>query len=66
MYKKLLFIIAAIFFFSKSYAQLNIGFHQSNLPFIGVGYELGDNFYPELRVGTDQYIEDLGRSRLNL
>ena len=59
MFKKLLFLLISFLFISNSYAQVNIGFHQSNLPFIGVGYEVSEKFYPELRLGTDQFIDDI-------
>jgi hypothetical protein len=42
-----------------AFSQLGVSFHQSNLPFIGVNYEFKERFRPELRVGTDQYFEDL-------
>ena len=30
---------------SVSFGQLGISFHQSNLPFIGLNYEIKDRFY---------------------
>ncbi len=59
MFKKLLFVVCLSLFASKSYSQLGVGFHHSNMPFIGVNYEIGERFSPELRLGTDQYISDL-------
>lgn len=47
------------FFISNSYSQLNIGYHQSNLPFIAVGYDINERITPELRLGIDQFISDL-------
>ena len=43
---------------SISFAQLGISFHQSNLPFIGINYEI-NRIRPELRVGTDTFFEDI-------
>jgi hypothetical protein len=34
-------------------AQWTVSFHQSFLPFAGLGYDLGDRFRLEARVGTD-------------
>ena len=59
MYKKLLFLAFTFFFISNSYSQLNISYHQSNLPFIGIGYDINERLTPELRLGTDQFISDL-------
>lgn len=36
-----------------SHAQLGISYHQSNLPFAGVNYEIADRFLVELRLSTD-------------
>ncbi len=40
-----------------SFGQLGISFHQSNIPFIGVNYEIKDRLITELRIGTDNYFE---------
>ena len=59
--KRLLFLlIAALFFFvSKSRAQLSVGYHQSSfVSLIAVGYETGDRFSPEIRIGTNVYLND--------
>jgi hypothetical protein len=48
-----------IFFLStNAFAQLGLSFHQSNLPFAGVSYGIGERFLPELRLGTDNFFED--------
>jgi hypothetical protein len=54
------FIIAAFFFIlpSFAFAQFGINFHQSNLPFIGLNYEIKTRLRPELRVGTDNYFDE--------
>jgi hypothetical protein len=40
---------------SVGFGQFGISFHQSNLPFIGLNYEMKNKLRPELRVGTDNY-----------
>jgi len=42
-----------------SLAQLGLSFHQSNLPFVGVNYEIKNRIRPEVRVGTDAYFENI-------
>jgi len=41
------------------FGQPGISFHQSNLPFVGLNYEIKDKIRPELRIGTDNYFEDI-------
>jgi len=43
---------------THAFAQLGLSFHQSNLPFAGVSYGIGERFLPELRLGTDNFFED--------
>jgi len=59
MSKKLLFLAFTIFFVANSYSQLNVSYHQSNLPFIGLGYDINERLTPELRLGTDQFISNM-------
>ncbi len=40
------------------FGQFGISFHQSNLPFVGLNYEIKDRFIPEIRIGTDNYFEN--------
>lgn len=50
-------VVLSIFFISNtSFAQIGISFNQSNLPFVGISYEINNRFLPELRIGTDNYI----------
>lgn len=57
---KFKFIFLALFFIAvNASAQFGVSFHQSNLPFVGVSYEINDRFVPEVRVGTDNYFEDI-------
>lgn len=49
---------AIIFFFlfsTPAFAQFGVSFNQSNLPFIGLNYEINNRLFPELRIGTDNY-----------
>ncbi len=59
MSRNLLFLSICFFFGINSFGQLAIGYHQSNLPFISVGYDINQRFTPELRVGTDQFLDNL-------
>ncbi|MFP4094379.1 MAG: hypothetical protein ACLFUB_07830 [Cyclobacteriaceae bacterium] len=49
----LLFILS-----TTAFAQLGLSFHQSNLPFAGISYGVGERFLPELRLGTDNYFDN--------
>jgi hypothetical protein len=42
-----------------SFAQFGVSVHQSNLPFIGLNYEVNDRFVPELRLGIDTYLNNM-------
>lgn len=42
---------------SLAFGQLGISFHQSNLPFAGLSYEINNKLRPEIRFGTDNYFE---------
>lgn len=41
-------------------AQLGVGIHQHNLPFVAFSYEIKDKWVPEIRFGTDNYFLDMG------
>lgn len=41
------------------FGQFGISYHQSNLPFVGFNWEIADRFMPELRVGTDSYLDNI-------
>ncbi|MEQ8470095.1 MAG: hypothetical protein RIC35_02875 [Marinoscillum sp.] len=56
MKKTLITLALAIISFS-TFAQLGIAFHQSNIPQIGVNYQIGERFIPEFRVGVDVDLE---------
>ncbi len=58
--KKTLLIACFALFSMATYSQTTVAFHQSNLPFIGVNHQFGEKWIPELRIGTDNYVEDLG------
>lgn len=55
--KKLAIII--LFLSNVSFAQFGVSAHQSELPFIGFNYEFNEHLRPELRLGTDNYFEDI-------
>ena len=57
MKRLILFIVLLTPSFAKS--QFAVGYQFSNLPFLGVSYEIKDRFRPEFRVGTDTYLEDI-------
>ena len=54
---KYVIVLLLIVIPSISFAQLGIAFHQSNLPFIGLNYEIKGKLRPELRIGTDNYFD---------
>lgn len=56
--KDFLFLISMLIG-STAYSQLGVAFHQSNLPFVGLNYEFNGRIRPELRIGIDNYFEDL-------
>ena len=58
--KKILFLFAFCTISTLSFAQWGVSFHQSNLPFIGVNKQLNEKWIPEFRIGTDNYVENLG------
>lgn len=60
MNRYILLILFAGTFSLSSKAQFGVAFHQSNLPFFDFNYQLDEKFGVSLRVGSDNYIEDLG------
>jgi hypothetical protein len=56
--KKILLAALFVLPFTVS-GQFTVGFHQSNLPFAGFAYEFKDRLRPEIRIGTDNYFEDI-------
>ena len=50
----LIFIVAP----SIAFGQFGVSFHQSNLPFIGINYDINDKLRPELRIGVDNFFDD--------
>lgn len=43
----------------QAHAQWGISYHQSKLPFVGINYTFSERFMPELRLGTDEYFDDV-------
>ena len=42
---------------SFAFGQLGISFHQSNLHFVGLNYEIKNRLRSEIRLGTDNYFD---------
>lgn len=56
---KRILMLLSIFSPSILCAQFGVSFHQSNLPFVGLNYEIKNKLRPEIRVGTDNYFDAL-------
>lgn len=56
--KKVFTIVILLFVSTASHAQFGVSFNQSNLPFVGLSYEINNRLLPELRIGTDNYFDD--------
>ena len=56
--KRIYIVIILLFISTTSFAQLGVSFNQSNLPFLGLSYEINNKLLPELRIGTDNYFDD--------
>lgn len=56
--KKIYIVILLLFISTVSFAQFGASFNQSNLPFVGLSYEINNRLLPELRIGTDNYFDD--------
>ena len=55
------FFFATVLFLSTTtaaMAQLSVGYHQSSVPFVSVGYEINGRLMPELRLATDIVINN--------
>lgn len=57
--KKALILSVFILFSLQASAQWGVSFHQSNLPFVGVERAIGERWAPELRVGADNFVENV-------
>lgn len=55
---KIVLFSASLFITSNALAQFGVSFHQSNLPFVGFNYQLGEKWLPELRVGVDNFLSE--------
>lgn len=51
-------LLAGVAFHSR--AQFGVAIHQSNLPFVGFNYQIGEKFLPEIRTELDSYFDNLG------
>jgi hypothetical protein len=56
--KKLLFLLF-MGVSSAAFSQVAVSFHQSNLPFVGVSYDINERLRPELRIEVDSYLTDV-------
>lgn len=52
-------LVVLVFMPGFLFGQLGVSYHQSQLPFVGLNYEIGTTFRTEVRLGTDSYFEDL-------
>lgn len=51
-------LIATLFFMPcLAFSQWGVAFHESNLPFLGINYQLKNRLRTELRFGVDNYID---------
>ena len=60
--KRLERIIISIFILLApiiAFGQFGVNYNQSKLPFVGLSYEIKHRFRPEIRVGVDNYFEDI-------
>jgi hypothetical protein len=56
-----IFLIFLLFSISSTiFAQLGVGYYQSNLPFVAISYEFKNKLRPEVRFGSDNYLNNLG------
>lgn len=56
--KRVLLLAMFIAIWHYSSAQFGVSFHQSNLPFIGFNYQIGERWLPELRIGVDNFLNE--------
>lgn len=51
----LIFLLAS----NVAFAQFGVNIHQSEIPFAGFNYEFSERWRPEMRIGTDNYFDDI-------
>jgi hypothetical protein len=51
--------IIFLFVSNIAFAQFGVSAHQSEISFVGFNYEFSDHLRPKLRIGTDNYFENL-------
>lgn len=56
---KIIIIIIMFTTPSIAFGQFGINYNQSKLPFVGLSFEIKDRFKPEVRLGTDNYFENI-------
>lgn len=53
-----LLLLLALIVTPKAFSQVFMSYHQSNIPFAGIGYDF-KRFAPELRVSTNVFVDDI-------
>ena len=59
MYRKTFFVLVFSLLAMAASAQLGVSYHESSMPFLGFNYELDDQYFGELRIGANNYFEDV-------
>lgn len=57
--KKTFCILFFSLFTLTASAQFGVSYHESTMPFLGFNYELDDQYFGELRIGTNHYFEEI-------
>lgn len=42
-----------------AFGQFSVSYHQSNMPFVGIGYDMGNKIRPEFRLSVDYFLTDV-------
>jgi len=56
---KKIVIIALLLGGQHVWAQFGVSYHQADRSFVGFNYEIADRFLPELRLGMNNYLDDM-------
>lgn len=57
--KKIILLLVFAVISIKGSAQWTASYHHSSMPFIGINKEFGNKWIPELRIGTNTYVDFL-------
>lgn len=55
---KTILLLAFLLATPKAFSQVFVSYHQSSIPFAGIGYEFR-RFAPEVRVATNVFVDDI-------